>query len=100
MRINSYTNKKRGQLKILIVIPANKNHNKVRGCGGPQKPTFTLSFASNWQVDFMLVIFFILLLMWALGMISSYTFGGAIHLLLVFALIVLVIRLAQGRSVA
>ncbi|HEY5030360.1 MAG TPA: lmo0937 family membrane protein [Candidatus Angelobacter sp.] len=47
-----------------------------------------------------LVIFFILLLMWALGMISSYTFGGGIHLLLVFALIVLVIRLAEGRSVA
>ncbi|HEX3587654.1 MAG TPA: lmo0937 family membrane protein [Candidatus Angelobacter sp.] len=44
-------------------------------------------------------MFFILLLMWALGMISSYTFGGAIHLLLVFALIALVIRLAQGRSV-
>ena len=47
----------------------------------------------------MLGIFFILVIMWALGMISSYTFGGAIHLLLVFALIVLVIRLAQGRSV-
>jgi hypothetical protein len=48
----------------------------------------------------MFAVFFILLIMWALGMISSYTFGGAIHLLLVFALIVLVIRLAQGRSVA
>ncbi|MGZ4889543.1 MAG: lmo0937 family membrane protein [Candidatus Angelobacter sp.] len=48
----------------------------------------------------MLGIFFILLLMWALGMISSYTFGGAIHLLLVVALIVLVIRLTQGRNVA
>jgi Family of unknown function (DUF5670) len=48
----------------------------------------------------MLVVVFILLIMWALGMISSYTFGGAIHLLLVVALVVLVIRLAQGRSVA
>jgi hypothetical protein len=47
----------------------------------------------------MLGIFFILLLMWVLGMISSYTFGGAIHLLLVFALIVLVIRLAGPRGV-
>src|SRR6476659_6273630 len=52
------------------------------------------------EVSFMFAIFFILLIMWALGMISSYTFGGAIHLLLVFALIVLVIRLVQGRSVA
>ena len=51
------------------------------------------------EVGIMLAIFLILLLMWALGMISSYTFGGAIHLLLVFALIALVIRLAQGRSV-
>lgn len=48
----------------------------------------------------MLGIFFILLLMWALGMISSYTFGGAIHLLLVLALVILVIRLKQGRSAA
>jgi Family of unknown function (DUF5670) len=48
----------------------------------------------------MLAIFFILLIMWGLGMISSYTFGGSIHLLLIFALIVLVIRLVQGRSVA
>lgn len=48
----------------------------------------------------MLGVFFILLIMWILGMISSYTFGGAIHLLLVFAVVVLVIRLLQGRSVA
>jgi Family of unknown function (DUF5670) len=51
------------------------------------------------EVAIMLAIFLILLIMWALGMISSYTFGGAIHLLLVFALIALVIRLARGRSV-
>jgi hypothetical protein len=48
----------------------------------------------------MLVVVFILLIMWALGMISSYTFGGAVHLLLVVALVVLVIRLTQGRSAA
>ncbi len=48
----------------------------------------------------MFTIFFILLIMWALGMMSSYTFGGVIHLLLILALIVLVIRLVQGRSVA
>jgi hypothetical protein len=47
----------------------------------------------------MLAIFCILLLMWFFGMISNYTFGGAVHLLLVFALIALVIRLAQGRRV-
>ena len=44
-------------------------------------------------------VFLILLVMWALGLITSYTMGGLIHLLLVFALIVLVIRLVQGRRV-
>jgi len=39
----------------------------------------------------------VLLLLWALGMISSYTIGGFIHLLLVVALIVVLIRLIQGR---
>jgi Family of unknown function (DUF5670) len=44
-------------------------------------------------------IFIILLVLWLLGMISSYTLGGFIHILLVLALIVLVIRLIQGRRV-
>ena len=42
-------------------------------------------------------IFVVLLILWALGMVSSYTMGGAIHLLLLFALIVLIFRLASGR---
>jgi hypothetical protein len=40
----------------------------------------------------------ILLVLWALGLVTSYTMGGMIHLLLVIALIVVVIRLMQGRS--
>ena len=42
-------------------------------------------------------IFVILLIMWALGMVSSYTLGGFIHILLVIALAVLLINLIQGR---
>ena len=42
----------------------------------------------------------ILFLMWLLGMVSSYTLGGLLHLLLVVALILVVARLATGRSVA
>jgi hypothetical protein len=45
-------------------------------------------------------IFVILLILWALGLVTSYTMGGVIHLLLVLAVIVLVIRLVQGRSIA
>jgi hypothetical protein len=41
----------------------------------------------------------LLLLLWAAGMVSSYTLGGFIHVLLVVAVIVVVIRLIQGRNV-
>ena len=41
----------------------------------------------------------LLVLLWLLGMASSYTVGGLIHVLLVVALVVLVIRLIQGRRV-
>ena len=41
----------------------------------------------------------VLVLLWLLGMVSSYTDGGFIHILLVVALVVLVIRLIQGRRV-
>ena len=43
-------------------------------------------------------IFVILLLLWLVGVVSSYTLGGFIHLLLVLALVVMVIRIIQGRS--
>jgi hypothetical protein len=41
----------------------------------------------------------ILIVLWLLGFMSAYTFGGLIHLLLVIALVVVVIRLIQGRRV-
>ncbi len=41
----------------------------------------------------------ILLIMWALGLVTSYTMGGFVHILLVIALIVLVVNLVQGRRV-
>jgi hypothetical protein len=44
-------------------------------------------------------IFVILLILWALGLVTSYTIGGFIHILLVIALVMLVINLIQGRRV-
>jgi hypothetical protein len=41
----------------------------------------------------------ILIILWALGMVTSYTAGGLIHVLLVVAIIVIVVRLIQGRRV-
>jgi hypothetical protein len=40
----------------------------------------------------------ILLVLWLLGLVSSYTMGGFIHILLVLAIIVVLIRVIQGRS--
>ncbi|MGA3129529.1 MAG: lmo0937 family membrane protein [Terracidiphilus sp.] len=42
-------------------------------------------------------IFIILLVLWLLGVVSSYTLGGFIHILLVIALVVLLIQLITGR---
>lgn len=39
----------------------------------------------------------VLLILWVLGLVSSYTMGGLIHLLLVIAVIVILIRVIQGR---
>ena len=41
----------------------------------------------------------ILLILWVLGLVSSYTMGGLIHLLLVLAVVVVLIRVIQGRKV-
>jgi len=40
----------------------------------------------------------ILLILWLLGMVSSYTLGGFIHILLVLAIIAVLVRLIQGRN--
>ena len=41
----------------------------------------------------------VLLILWAVGLVSAYTMGGFIHILLVVALVVVAIRLIQGRRV-
>jgi uncharacterized protein DUF5670 len=43
-------------------------------------------------------IVIVLLVLWLLGLVTSYTAGGLIHILLAVALIVLVVRLLQGRK--
>lgn len=46
----------------------------------------------------LLTIAIILVVMWLLGIVTSYTLGGFLHLLLVLAIIALLIRVIQGRS--
>ena len=45
-------------------------------------------------------LFLILVVLWFLGFVTSYTLGGFIHLLLVVAIVVLLIRVIQGRRIA
>jgi len=51
------------------------------------------------ELPMLWTLFVILLILWLLGMVSSYTLGGFIHLLLLVALVVLVFQLLTGRRV-
>ncbi len=50
-------------------------------------------------MDLLTTLAIILLVLWLLGMVSSYTLGGFIHILLVVAVIAVLIRIIQGRRV-
>jgi hypothetical protein len=52
------------------------------------------------EIGMLWTIFVILLILWLLGLVSSYTLGGFIHLLLIMALAVLLINIIQGRRPA
>jgi hypothetical protein len=41
----------------------------------------------------------VLLVLWALGLVSSYTMGGFIHILLVVAVVIILVRVIQGRRI-
>ena len=47
----------------------------------------------------MYLIIAILLILWLVGLITSYTLGGFLHILLIVAIILLIIRLVSGRRV-
>ncbi len=47
----------------------------------------------------MLFLVFLLIVLWFLGMITSYTLGGALHILLVVAIILFLVHIIQGSSV-
>lgn len=47
--------------------------------------------------DMLGTIVIILLVLWALGLVSSYSMGGLIHILLVMAIVMILVRVIQGR---
>lgn len=46
----------------------------------------------------LMTLFIVLLVLWLLGVVTSYTMGGFIHILLVVAIVVMLIRIIQGRK--
>jgi hypothetical protein len=52
---------------------------------------------SEGRIDMLWTIFVVLFALWLLGLVTSYTLGGFVHVLLVVAIVILVIRLIQGR---
>jgi hypothetical protein len=53
----------------------------------------------KWEKKMLETIAVVLVLLWLLGFVTSYTMGGLIHILLIVALVVIVIRFMQGRRV-
>lgn len=47
----------------------------------------------------LMTIAIILLVLWALGLVTSYTIGGFVHVLLIVAIIMVLVRLIQGRRI-
>src|SRR5262249_52959381 len=78
---NSESGQARGALTTVMVTADSTRSSPRKGC------------------RMLWTIFVILLVLWALGIVSSYTLGGFIHLLLVLAVVVLLIRVIQGRPV-
>lgn len=52
------------------------------------------------QPSMLWTIALILIVLWVLGLVSSYTLGGFVHILLVLAIVVILIRVIQGRRIA
>ncbi|HTQ96433.1 MAG TPA: lmo0937 family membrane protein [Candidatus Acidoferrum sp.] len=48
-------------------------------------------------MDLLTTVGIVLLILWLLGIVSSYTLGGFIHILLVLAIVLILIRIIQGR---
>jgi hypothetical protein len=69
----------------------------------PRNPRFRLAGARRAEatggIRMLWTIFVILLVLWLLGMVSSYTLGGFIHILLILAIGMLLINVIQGRRI-
>jgi len=63
---------------------------------GSYRRQLTASYGEAHMLETLAII---LIILWVLGLVSSYTIGGFIHILLVIAVIVIILRVIQGRRV-
>jgi uncharacterized membrane protein YtjA (UPF0391 family) len=77
----------------MSVLLPNEQHDPFHACGTG------VAGASQGDRKMLWTIFVILLVLWLLGLVTSYTLGGFIHVLLVVAVVILIINLIQGRRV-
>ena len=71
----------------------------VRAMGAPRtRPYSTSHHPFKGIEDMLMTIVVILVVLWLLGMITSFTMGGLIHILLVIAVVVVLVRVIQGRN--
>ena len=56
------------------------------------------SWSSGKESDMLWTVFVILLILWLLGLTTSHTMGGFIHILLVIAIVVVLVRVIRGRK--
>jgi hypothetical protein len=75
---------------------AHMNLFREQPCGIVRRPSLSCR-REEARYEMLWTIFVILLVLWLLGVVSSYTLGGFIHILLVIALVVLLIQLISGR---
>jgi uncharacterized membrane protein YjdF len=64
-------------------------------CRGPRRS----GRFENWRTDMLETIAIILIVLWLLGMVSGYTLGNFIYVLLVVAIVLFLVRLVSGRRV-
>jgi hypothetical protein len=64
----------------------------------PCHATFYAGFAKQKGVTVLSTLIVILVVLWLLGMVTSYTAGGLLHILLVVAVVVVLLRIIQGRN--
>jgi Family of unknown function (DUF5670) len=76
---------------VIHSVSVNLGRPRPRGWDGQVRLTERQEVAMLWT------IFVILLVLWLLGVVTSYTLGGFIHVLLVIAVIMAVMQLIQGR---